>query len=78
LFAQVNNSNLEITASTSGTAPDYGVTLTANNSGEAFTVEAFSFNDVNELVAQTQFSLTTETPAKSLPKRWQLSGDKIW
>jgi flagellar hook-associated protein FlgK len=63
----VNNSNLEITASTSGTVPDYGVTLTANNSGEAFTVEAFSFNDVNEIVAQTQFSLTTETPAKSLP-----------
>ena len=63
----VNNSTLEITASTSGTAPDYGVTLTANKSGEAFTVEAFSFNDVNEIVAQTQFSLTTETPAKSLP-----------
>jgi flagellar hook-associated protein 1 FlgK len=64
----VNNSSLEITASTSGTAPNYGVTLTADNSGDAFTVEAFSFNDVNEIVAQTQFSLTSEIPAKSSPK----------
>ena len=68
IIRAVNNSSLEITASASGTAPNYGVTLTADNSGEAFTVEAFSFNDVNEIVAQTQFSLTTETPAKSLPK----------
>ena len=44
------------------------MTLTADSSGVAFTVEAFEFNDVNETVPQTQFSLTSETTALSLPK----------
>ena len=63
----INNSSLAITASATGSGPSYGVTLTADNAGEPFTVEAFSFNDVNQTNAQTQFSLTTETPAKSVP-----------
>ena len=44
------------------------MTLTANNPGEAFTVEAFVFNDVNQTVPQTQFSLTSEIQPKSLPE----------
>ena len=63
----INSSNLAITASATGSGPSYGVTLTADNAGEPFTVEAFSLNDVNQTNAQTQFSLTTETPAKSVP-----------
>ena len=43
------------------------MTLTANNPGVPFTVEAFEFNDVNQIVSQTQFSLTSETPSLSLP-----------
>ena len=69
----VNNSNLDITASATVSGSSNGVTLTADNAGEAFTVEAFSFNDVNQTNAQTQFSLTTETPAKSLP----VNGSKV-
>jgi len=63
----VNEADLGITASTSGTAPSYGVTLTADVAGEIFTVEAFSFNDLNQTVPQTQFGLESETAARSLP-----------
>ena len=63
----VNNAALGITATTTASAPDYGVTLTANTAGEVFTVEAFSFNDLNEIASQTQFSLQSETAARSLP-----------
>jgi len=63
----VNNAALGITATTTASAPDFGVTLTANRAGEVFTVEAFSFNDLNEIAAQTQFSLQSETAARSLP-----------
>jgi len=63
----VNNAGLGITATTSGTAPVYGVTLTADVVGEVFTVEAFSFNDLNQIVPQTQFGLESEVAARSLP-----------
>jgi hypothetical protein len=63
----VNNAGLDITATTSASAPNYGVILTANTAGEVFTVESFSFNDLNETTPQTQFSLQSETAAKSLP-----------
>ncbi|MDA7560674.1 flagellar hook-associated protein FlgK [Alphaproteobacteria bacterium] len=63
----VNNAGLGITATTSASAPNYGVILTANTAGEVFTVDSFSFNDLNETTAQTQFSLQSETAAKSLP-----------
>ena len=43
------------------------MTVTADNPGVAFTVEAFEFNDVNETTPQTQFS-SSETPALSLPE----------
>ena len=62
IIRAVNNASLGVTASASGTLPNYGVTLTADNPGAPFTVEAFEFNDVNEVVSQTQFSLTSETP----------------
>jgi flagellar hook-associated protein 1 len=63
----VNNANLDVTATTTASAPDYGVTLTADLAGEVFTVEAFVFNDLNEVSTQTQFSLQSEIPARSLP-----------
>ena len=63
----VNNAGLGITAATSANDPDYGVVLTANTAGAVFTVEAFSFNDLNETVSQTQFSPQSETAARSLP-----------
>ena len=56
IVRSINGAGLNITASTTAAAPLYGVTLTANNPGEAFTVEAFVFNDVNQTVPQTQFS----------------------
>ena len=68
IIRSINNAGLGVTATASGTAPNYGVTITANSSGVAFTVEAFEFNDVNETVPQTQFGLTSETSALSLPK----------
>jgi flagellar hook-associated protein FlgK len=63
----VNNADLGITATTSGTAPSYGVTLTADVKGNAFSVEEFKFNDLNESTPQTQFGLASETAASSLP-----------
>ena len=68
IVRSINGAGLNITASTTAAAPIYGVTLTANNPGEAFTVEAFVFNDVNQTVPQTQFSLTSEIQPKSLPE----------
>ena len=65
IIRSVNNAGLGVTAAASGTPPNYGVTLTANSPGVTFTVESFEFNDVNETVPQTQFSLTSETPALS-------------
>jgi hypothetical protein len=67
IVTAINNSNIGVTAATTASAPDYGVELTANQAGEIFTVEAFQFNDLNETVAQTQFSLQSETAARSLP-----------
>mgnify|MGYP001241380417 CR=1 FL=1 len=67
IIRAVNNASLGVTATSSGTPPNYGVTLSADNPGVPFTVEAFEFNDVTQTVAQTQFSLTSETPALSLP-----------
>ena len=68
IIRSVNNAGLGVTAAASGTPPNYGVTLTANSPGVTFTVESFEFNDVNETVPQTQFSLTSETPALSVPE----------
>ena len=68
IIRSVNNANLGVIATASGTLPNYGVTLTAETPGVSFTVEAFEFNDVNETVPQTQFNLTSETPALSLPE----------
>ena len=67
IVTAVNNANIGVTASATVSAPDYGVELTADNAGEIFTVDAFSFNDLNETVTQTQFSLQSETAARSLP-----------
>ena len=67
IVRSINNAGIEVTATASGTPPNYGVTLSANNPGVPFTVEAFEFNDVNQIVSQTQFSLTSETPSLSLP-----------
>ena len=68
IVRSVNNAGLGVTAAASGTPPNYGVTLTADSPGVIFTVQSFEFNDVNETVPQTQFSLTSETPALSLPE----------
>ncbi len=68
IIRSINNAGLGVTATASGTPPNYGVTITADSPGVSFTVEAFEFNDVNETVPQTQFSLTSETPALSLPE----------
>ncbi len=67
IVTAVNNANIGITASTTASAPNYGVELTADKAGDVFTVDAFRFNDLNEAVAQTQFSLQSETAARSLP-----------
>ena len=63
----VNNAGLGITATTSASAPNYGVVLTADTAGDVFTVDSFSFNDLNEITPQTQFSLQSEIAARSLP-----------
>ena len=67
IIRSINNAGLGVTAAASGTPPSYGVTLTADSPGVPFTVEAFEFNDVSQIVSQTQFSLTSETPSLSLP-----------
>ncbi|MDB2513469.1 flagellar hook-associated protein FlgK [Alphaproteobacteria bacterium] len=67
IITAVNAADLGITATSSGTPPQYGVTLTADKVGVPFTVEAFSFNDLNEIVAQPDFGLAGETVARALP-----------
>ena len=60
IIRSINNAGLGVTAAASGTPPNYGVTITADSPGVPFTVESFEFNDVNETVPQTQFSLTAK------------------
>jgi flagellar hook-associated protein FlgK len=64
----VNAADLGITATTSGTLPQTGVTLTANKPGFGFTVNAFHFDDLNETFAQPQFSLVEDVPSRALPE----------
>ena len=63
----VNAASLGITATSSGTPPQYGVTLTADQIGQSFTVESFSFTDASSSVTQPQFGLVEDVAARSLP-----------
>ena len=63
----VNAANLKITAATTVSGSQYGVSLTADTVGEAFTVNQFVFNDLNQSATQDQFSLSQDIAANSLP-----------